>query len=38
MVVKPPGVAQTPKTDPKKSGQTAFRYPVKCYVTDPEAE
>ena len=27
MVLKPHGAAQTPKTDPKKSGQTAFRYP-----------
>ena len=27
MVSKPPGAAQTPKTDPNKSGQTAFRYP-----------
>ncbi len=28
MVLKPPGAAQTPKTDPKHSGQTAFRYPA----------
>ena len=27
-----PGAAQTPKTDPKKSGQTAFRYPVFLFV------
>jgi hypothetical protein len=27
MVLKPPGAAQTPKTDPNNSGQTAFRYP-----------
>ena len=27
MALKPPGAAQTPKTDPKNSGQTAFRYP-----------
>ena len=28
MVLKPPGAAQTPKTDPTNSGQTAFRYPA----------
>ena len=28
MVLKPPGAAQTPKTDPQNSGQTAFRYPA----------
>ena len=28
MVLKPPGAAQTPKTDPTKSGRTAFRYPA----------
>ena len=28
MVLKPPVVAQTPKTDPQNSGQTAFRYPA----------
>ncbi len=27
MVLKPPGAAQTPKTDPTNSGQIAFRYP-----------
>ncbi len=28
MALRPPGAAQTPKTDPKNSGQTAFRYPA----------
>ncbi len=28
MVLKPRGAAQTPKTDPQNSGQTAFGYPV----------
>ena len=28
MILKPPEAAQTPKTDPNKSGQTAFRYPA----------
>ncbi len=28
MVIKPPGAAQAPNTDPKNAGQTAFRYPV----------
>ncbi len=35
MVFKPPGAAQTPKTDPQNSGQTAFRYPDKVW-TVPE--
>ncbi len=30
MVLKLPGAAQTPKTDPQNSGQTAFRYPEGC--------
>ena len=29
MVLKPPGAAQTPKTDPTNSGQTAFRDPAR---------
>ena len=28
MFLKPPGAAQTPKTDRQNSGQTAFRYPA----------
>ncbi len=35
MVLKPPGAAQTPKTDPKNSGQTAFRYPVQIQNPSP---
>ena len=31
MVLKPPGAAQTPKTDPQNSGQTAFRYPDQVF-------
>ena len=28
MLLKPPGAAQTPKSDPKSPGQTAFKYPA----------
>jgi hypothetical protein len=31
MVLKPPEAAQTPKTDPNKSDQTAFRYPARGF-------
>ena len=35
MVLKPPGAAQTPKTDPTNSGQTAFRYPDRSLLKAP---
>ncbi len=38
MVLKPPEAAQTSKTDPKHSGQTAFRYPVGQSWTQEHAQ